>query len=207
MPLHAQTAQPSLAVSRITAAIDENSRVTLKGTVHPLANAANDRGAAPDSMPLQRLHLVLKRSPAQETALRQLVSDMHTPGSASYHKWLTPEQFGPSDQDVATVQSWLGSHGFLVGKVQPGKQVIEFSGNVAQMRDAFHTQIHKYVVNQAPYAIHRTSHCKPTSTITSATITAPAQPIGAVQALPHRAGPLFSGWSTSRSWPTATRPV
>ena len=147
MPLHAQTAQPSLAVSRITAAIDENSRVTLKGTVHPLANAANDRGAAPDSMPLQRLHLVLKRSPAQESALRQLVSDMHTPGSASYHKWLTPEQFGPSDQDVATVQSWLGSHGFLVGKVQPGKQVIEFSGNVAQMRDAFHTQIHKYVVN------------------------------------------------------------
>jgi len=150
-PLRAQTAQPPLAVNRITAAIDENSRVTLKGTVHPLANAANDRGAAPDGMPLQRLHLVLKRSPAQEATLRQLVSDMHTPGSASYHKWLTPEQFGeqfgPADQDVATVQSWLGSHGFQVGKVQPGKQVIEFSGNVAQMRDAFHTQIHKYVVN------------------------------------------------------------
>ncbi len=150
-PLCAQTAQPPLAVNRIAAAIDESTRVTLKGTVHPLANAANDRGAAPDSMPLQRLHLVLKRSPAQEATLRQLVRDMHTPGSASYHKWLTPEQFGeqfgPSDQDIATVQSWLGSHGFEVGKVQPGKQVIEFSGNVAQMRDAFHTQIHKYVVN------------------------------------------------------------
>jgi len=150
VPLCAQTAQPPLAGNRI-AAIDESTRVTLKGTVHPLANAANDRGAAPDSMPLQRLHLVLRRSPAQEAALRQLVRDMHTPGSASYHKWLTPEQFGeqfgPSDQDIATVQSWLGSHGFEVGKVQPGKQVIEFSGNVAQMRDAFHTQIHKYVVN------------------------------------------------------------
>ena len=57
------------------------------------------------------------------------------------------EQFGPADQDIATVQSWLGAHGFQVGQVQPGKQVIEFSGNVAQMRDAFHTQIHKYVVN------------------------------------------------------------
>ena len=150
-PLRAQTAPPSLAVNRITAPIDESNRVTLKGTVHRLANAANDRGAAPDSMPLQRLHLVLQRSPAQEATLRQLVRDMHTPGSASYHKWLTPEQFGeqfgPSDQDIATVQSWLGSHGFEVGKVQPGKQVIEFSGNVAQMRDAFHTQIHKYVVN------------------------------------------------------------
>jgi subtilase family serine protease len=150
-PVCAQTAQPPLAVNRIAAAIDESTLVTLKGTVHPLANAANDRGAAPDSMPLQRLHLVLKRSPAQEATLRQLIRDMHTPGSASYHKWLTPEQFGeqfgPSDQDIATVQSWLGAHGFEVGKVQPGKQVIEFSGNVAQMRDAFHTQIHKYVVN------------------------------------------------------------
>jgi len=149
-PLRAQTAQPSLAVNRITAVIDESNRVTLKGTVHPLANAANDRGAAPDSMPLQRLHLVLKRSPAQEATLWQLISDLHTPGSASYHKWLTPEQFGeqfgPADQDIATIESWLASHRFQVGKVQPGKQVIEFSGNVAQMRDAFHTQIHKYVV-------------------------------------------------------------
>ena len=136
---------------RITQAVDEQQLVRLAGTMHPLARAQYDRGAAPDSMSLQRLHLVLKRSPAQETALRQLIRDMHTPGSASYHKWLTPEQFGeqfgPADQDIAAVASWLGSHGLQVGKVQPGKQVIEFSGNVAQLRDAFHTQIHKYVVH------------------------------------------------------------
>ncbi|MGP8155915.1 MAG: Ig-like domain repeat protein [Candidatus Acidiferrales bacterium] len=147
----AVSAQTTSVQPRITQAVDESSRVTLKGTVHRLANAANDAGAAPDDMPLERLHLVLKRSPAQETALQQLISDMHSPGSASYHKWLTPEQFGeqfgPADQDVATVESWLGSHGFQVSKVEPGKQVIEFSGNVAQMRGAFHTQIHKYMVN------------------------------------------------------------
>ena len=76
---------------------------------------------------------------------------MHTPGNASYHKWLTPtqfgQQFGPSDQDVTTVQTWLTAHGFQVSSVEPGKQVIEFTGNVAQFRDAFHAQIHKYVVN------------------------------------------------------------
>jgi len=136
---------------RITQAVDEQQLVRLAGNTHPLAQAQYDRGAAPDSMPLQRLHLVLKRSPAQETALRQLIRDMHTPGSASYHKWLTPEQFGeqfgPAEEDIATVASWLASHGLQVGKVQPGKQVLEFSGNVAQLRDAFHTQIHKYVVN------------------------------------------------------------
>jgi subtilase family serine protease len=141
---------PAPAV-RIVSPIDESQTLTLKGTVHPLANARNDRGVAPDSLQLDRMHLVLKRSASQEAALKQLISEMQTPGSASYHKWLTPDQFGaqfgPSDEDIATVTTWLTGHGFNVTKVNPGKQTIEVSGNVAQLRSAFHTQIHKYAVN------------------------------------------------------------
>ena len=147
----AVSAQSSGVQPRITQAVNESSLVPVKGTVHPLANAANDRGAAPDGMQLERLHLVFKRSQAQESALKQLISEMHTPGSPNYHKWITPEQFGeqfgPADQDVAAVGSWLTAHGFQVGKVEPGEQVMEISGSVAQMRGAFHTQIHKYMVN------------------------------------------------------------
>jgi hypothetical protein len=156
------TASPAVAqkvvpTARLVNSIDETQLVTLKGTVHPLANARNDRGAAPDDLQLDRLHLVLKRSDSQEASLRQLISDMHTPGTASYHQWLTPDQFGaqfgPSDQDIATVTSWLSSHGFNVTKVLPGKQAVEFSGNAAQMRTAFHTQIHQYSINgQTHYA-------------------------------------------------------
>jgi len=150
----AQNAAPAV---RIHNSIDESQRITLAHTVSPFANAANDRGAAPDGMQLNRIQLVLKRSPAQETALHQLIAQMHTPGSANYHRWLTPDQFGAqfgaSDQDIATIESWLGSHGFAVSKVNPGKSSLEFSGSVAQMRDAFHTQIHKYLVNgQSHYA-------------------------------------------------------
>jgi len=148
--LHAQTT-PSLVTNRLTQPIDESSRITLKGMVHPLANARNDRGAAPDSMPLDRIQIVLKRSTDQEAALEQLIRDQHTPGSANYHKWLTPEQFGqqfgPSDQDIATLESWLASKGFSVDKLNPGRQTLEISGNVAQLRAAFNTQIHKYMVN------------------------------------------------------------
>jgi len=148
----AQTAAPNVAPSvRIVSHIDESQRVTLSHTVSPLANAANDRGAAPDGMRLDRVQLVLRRSPAQETALRQLIEQMHTPGSPSYHQWLTPQQFGAqfgaSDQDIATIESWLGSHGFAVSKVNPGKGSLEFSGNVAQLREAFHTQIHQYSID------------------------------------------------------------
>ena len=148
--LAAQSAISPVA-NRLTQPVDESSRVTLKGTVHPFANAANDRGAAPDSIPLDRLQIVLQRSAVQESALQQLIHDEHTPGTASYHKWLTPaqfgQQFGPSDQDVATLSSWLESKGFNVKGVNPGKQTLEISGNVAQFRSAFRSQIHKYTVN------------------------------------------------------------
>ena len=143
-----QIAAPAV---RIVNPVDESQLVTLKGNVHPLANARNDRGAAPAGLQLQRMHLVLQRSSSQEAALRQFIGDAHTPGTASYHKWLTPDQFGqqfgPSDQDIATVESWLTSHGFSVTKVNPGRQTIEFSGSASQLSSAFHTQIHKYVVN------------------------------------------------------------
>jgi trimeric autotransporter adhesin len=137
--------------NRIVSAVDETQLVTLKGTVSPLASTANDRGAAPDNMPLDRLQLVLKRSPGQEAALRALIAELHAPGSPSYHKWLTPEQFGaqfgPSDDDIAAVKSWLTAHGFSVVRVNPGKQTMEIAGNVARMRSAFHTIIHRYQVN------------------------------------------------------------
>ncbi len=139
-----QTAVPAV---RIVAPVDESKQVTLHGTVHPLANAANDRGAAPDNMQLERLHLVLKRSADQETALRQFIADSHAANSPSYHNWLTPDefgkQFGPSDQDIAAVEKWLQGHGFSIAQVNPGKQTIEISGTVAQLRSAFHTQIHQ----------------------------------------------------------------
>ncbi|MGC1463841.1 MAG: Ig-like domain repeat protein [Terracidiphilus sp.] len=137
--------------SRVTQPIDESARIALKGTVHPLANAANDRGEAPESLPLGRVHMVLRRSDSQEKALHQLIQDMHTPGNPNYHKWLTPDQFGsqfgPSDQDIATIESWLQSKGFAVKQVNPGRQTLEFSGSAGQFRDAFHATIHRYEVN------------------------------------------------------------
>src|ERR1700722_1705621 len=138
-------------LSRLTQPVDDHALVTLHGTVHPLANAANDRGAATLDMQLERLQIVLKRSPQQEAGLQHLLHDLHTPGTANFHKWLTPDQFGqqfePSDQDVQTIESWLQAQGFQVLKVNPGRQTLEGSGTVGALQQAFHTPIHKYVVN------------------------------------------------------------
>ena len=137
--------------SRITQPIDERVRVTLKGNVHPLARLEYDRGAVPDSFPVERILLLLQRSPEREAALQQFLHDAHTQGSPSYHKWLTPEQFGelygPDDSEIATVSAWLQRHGFSVARVTRGKTAVEFSGLAGQIREAFQTEIHTYLVD------------------------------------------------------------
>jgi subtilase family serine protease len=143
-------AQQVTVPARVVAAVDDTQTVTLRGNVHPLARAANDQGALPDSQPMTRMLLLLQRSDTQEASLRQLLDAQQTKGSGSYHNWLTPEQFGkqygPADTDVQAVTDWLTRQGFQVANVAAGRTVIEFSGNVGQVRNAFHTQIHKYLV-------------------------------------------------------------
>ena len=143
--------QTPLSQSRIVVQVNESALVTLRGNTHPLAQSQFDRGAAPPDFPMARMLLVLKRSDAQEAALEALLDAQQDRNSASYHQWLTPDafgrQFGPSDQDIQTVASWLLSHGFQVAPISRGRTVIEFSGAAAQVQQAFHTEIHKYTIN------------------------------------------------------------
>jgi Pro-kumamolisin, activation domain/Bacterial Ig-like domain (group 3) len=125
--------------------------VTLSGNTHALARAQYDQGAAPPDLPMNRIMLVLKRSANQETALQNLLTEQQVTSSPTFHKWLTPDQFGqqfgPADSDIQAVTSWLASYGFQSIKVSRGRNVIEFSGTAAQVAAGLHTSIHKYVVN------------------------------------------------------------
>ena len=147
----AALAQSSLVQTRITQKIDESQRTVLHGNVHPLARPEFDRGAAPADLPMERMLLVLRRSPAQEAAVEKLIAEQQDRSSPNYHKWLTPQefgrQFGPSDQDIATVRTWLESHGFMVNGVANGRQTIEFSGTASQVAEAFQAPIHSFLVN------------------------------------------------------------
>jgi subtilase family serine protease len=133
---------------RITEPVDPSRTVALPGNVSPLAKPEFDLGAAPASMPMQRMLLVLRRSPEQEQALQLLIESQHNPQSNSYHQWLTPNQFGqtfgPSQSDIAKVTAWLMQNGFQVANISRGRTVIEFSGTAAQVKQAFLTEIHQY---------------------------------------------------------------
>jgi len=149
----ASAALPSTSikpVARITQAIDEAKLVPMHNKVHPLARPQFDRGLVADSQPMNRMMLVLKRSPDQEAALRALMDDQQTKNSPNYHAWLTPaqfgQQFGVADADVQKVTSWLAQKGFTGIKVAPSNMFIEFSGTAGAVRNAFHTEIHQFMV-------------------------------------------------------------
>jgi subtilase family serine protease len=139
------------ATPLVTQPIDESRLVKLHGSVHPLAQARYDRGIVPDSLPAERVLLLLSRPGDRETALQEFLSDVHRRGSTSYHQWLTPlqygQRFGPADSDIQTAQSWLRAQGFNVARVTKSKQFVEFSGTAGELRKAFHTEIHQYDVD------------------------------------------------------------
>ena len=144
------SAQANNARPRITQAVDDARTTVLRGNTHPFARPEFDRGAAPGNLPMERMLLVLKRSPEQEAALQKLMAEQQDRTSPNFHKWLTPaqfgQQFGPSDLDIQTITRWLESHGFQVAPVSNGRTVIEFSGTAAQVQQAFHAPIHNFVV-------------------------------------------------------------
>src|SRR5712692_7940559 len=147
----AAAAQATAVPARITQAVDETQLVRLRGNVHPLARPEFDQGAVEDWRPMNRMLLLLQRSPEQEAALQKLMEEQQSKDSPNFHKWLTPQQFGaqfgPADADIQTLASWLQSHGFQGIKVAAGRTTIEFSGTVAQVRNVFHTEIHRFAVN------------------------------------------------------------
>ncbi|SNT37904.1 Ig-like domain (group 3) [Granulicella rosea] len=155
--VRAQATTLATPAPQIKAAIDDRDIVRLAGNVHPSAASGADIGAIADAMPLGRMMLVLKQSDAQAGALRRFLDEQQNPSSPNYHRWLTPDQFGlqfgVDASDLAKVTTWLGDHGFAIESVARARNVITFSGTHAQLKSAFHTEIHRYrVSNQTHYA-------------------------------------------------------
>ena len=135
---------------RINQPIETANSVPLAGTVHPLAKPEYDTGLVDNAKVLEGMTINFKRSAAQEASLQALLAAQQEPSSPSYHKWLTPAQFGQlygmSAGDLAQVTSWLQQEGFTITSTAQSANAISFSGSVANVERAFQTQIHNYTV-------------------------------------------------------------
>jgi subtilase family serine protease len=130
----------------VTQTVDDRRTIELMGNTRPEANASSDLGPVDDSLILSHMQLLLQRPPETEAALVQLIDQMHDRSSPNFHQWLDSQrlrdEFGPSQNDIDAVATWLSSHGLTVHGVRLSGMMIDFSGTAGQVRDTFHTEIH-----------------------------------------------------------------
>ena len=122
----------------------------LAGHIPAWASAANDTGAAPDSLPI-RLSFVLTRSSERQAAFTRLLEDQQNPASPSFQKWLTPQQvgsiYGPTQHDLSALTTWLKSQGFLIAETAPSGMFVTVDGSASVMAKALATSLHSFRIN------------------------------------------------------------
>ncbi|HET9282329.1 MAG TPA: FG-GAP-like repeat-containing protein [Candidatus Angelobacter sp.] len=166
----AQTVRPTLpnpSVSRIMQAIDDTDTVRISNTAPRVLQRALDQGRLPSATRMQNLILVLKPGPEQEHALTSLLDQQQDKNSPNYHHWLTPNefglQFGMASSDLQKISDWLAQEGFVIEDIGHGHTSVVFSGRVEQVEKAFHTEIHRYLVDGEQHFSNSTDIAIPTA--------------------------------------------
>jgi len=156
-----------LALGTIFTAAAAEDRVTLPGNLHSLARKEFDQGAAPATLPMSRMRVVVLRTIAQQNELDRFLADIQDVASPNHHRWLQPAEFGarfgPGTESVETLTAWLTSQGFQSVHASAGRTVIEFSGTAGLVEAALGTPIHKYLVNGSEYWANATEPSVPAS--------------------------------------------
>ena len=137
----------SVALSIITLAAP-SPRSTLKGSKPSWAKGGNLSGPAATSNSVGFRVYLGWRNQAGAEALARAVSN---PRSSSYRQYLTPaqfrQQFAPTANQVAQVQSWLKSQGFSLVYTPANNHYVSAEGTIGQAQAAFGVSFGMYKVN------------------------------------------------------------
>ena len=109
-----------------------------------VADVSSDHGPV---QPLQEITLTVHLKMHNEAAFDKAVEDLYTPGSSTYHQWLSNEEiarYAPSAAEVETVRKELQSHGLSVLSVSSDNLSIRARGPASSVESAFQTQIHEF---------------------------------------------------------------
>src|SRR5215475_10881712 len=148
-----------LAVGLTVVALAASStRSTLKGSKPSWATSKNYAGGANASVRLGFRVYLGWNNPSGAEALARAVSD---PKSKSYRHYLTPaqfrQQFAPTANQVAQVQSWLTSQGFNLIYTPDNNHYVAAEGTVAQAQAAFGATLNMYQGNGWGHALRSPS--------------------------------------------------
>ncbi|WP_211463600.1 S53 family peptidase [Collimonas silvisoli] len=112
------------------------------------ANGATPAAAAVQLAQGEPVHVTVSLNLRNEAKLDKFLQDLHTPGTASFGKFLTPAQFaaeyGPTQKDVAAVVAHLRKSGFVNIKVAKNRQLVSADGTAATVQTGFRTGLKRF---------------------------------------------------------------
>jgi subtilase family serine protease len=109
-----------------------------------VADISSDHGPV---HPSQEITLTVHLNMRNQGAFDKAVEDLYTPGSSTYHQWLSNSdiaRFAPAQSEVETVKKELESHGLSVLSVSSDNLSIRARGPASSVESAFQTQIHEF---------------------------------------------------------------
>jgi len=96
----------------------------------------------------QTLRLTLTLPLRNQAELDNLLADLYSPSSPSYHHFLTVAQFtsefGPTQDDYNAVLAFAQDHGLQVVGTSANRLNVDVTGTVAQIQQAFHVTLRTY---------------------------------------------------------------
>jgi subtilase family serine protease len=96
----------------------------------------------------QAMRLVLVLPHRNQAGLDNFLQEVYDPSSASYHRFLTVEEFtarfGPSQQDYDAVVSFAQTHGLSVVATSRNRMNVDVAGPVANIEEALHVTMGVY---------------------------------------------------------------
>ena len=100
----------------------------------------------------QRLDLAIGLPLRNQEALTDLLQQLSDPGSPNFRRYLSAEdfarRFGPTEQDYQEVTAFAEAQGLAVTATHPNRTLLDVSGSVADIEQAFHVRLLQY---QHPY--------------------------------------------------------
>lgn len=135
------TSRPSFRAQSMTQSLAFEAMSHIPKAVRSFA----DRGTLSRS---KVLPITVSLSLNHEDELDQRILEVYTPGTASYRKFVTPEEFkaryAPTQEQIDQVQNYLAANGMTGFKVNANGYLIEAQASVGALSAAFKTEIRQY---------------------------------------------------------------
>jgi subtilase family serine protease len=126
-------------------ASEQGARVVIPDNIAP---ALQDAVFVSHSDPNSVVTVVVGLKLHNEAEFGDLLDRLYDSNSPDYHRWISPEdffsKFSPSQSDVDAVRQHLESHGLTIKRISDNRVLVQATGRVSQIEEAFAININVY---------------------------------------------------------------